>query len=228
MGHVIPESTLSPRLRIALGKDYAVRKDLWHIAFHSPPPQIRLERKFVLLQQMCVHYTLTETLPRLADQHLLKSSVKKVFWREFCIYKYMFLKVLFGKKNLTLFTLLSLHSIYWNVLTDDSMWPAEGSIMLSYKRPAYPLSRWWAGTINNPVKYLRSPLAALASQPSFSLYRWGRIRSFIEFYQTVWPDCPPHAVIFAEGGRTEAPGTFVVAQTEYRVGQHKNTMTISF
>lgn len=178
--------------------------------FTAPPFQLRLERQFVLLQQMCVHYTLAETLPRLADQHLLKYSAKKCFGENpvFICFQRFYL----AKRNLTSFTLLSLHSIYWNVLTDDTMWPAEGSVMLSYKRPAYPLSRWWAGTINNHVKYLRSPLAALASQPSFSLCRWGRIRSYIEFYKTVWAACPPHAVIFAEGGRTEAPGAFVVAQ----------------
>ena len=109
-----------------------------------PPFQLRLERKFALLQQMCVHYTLAETLPRLADQHLLKFSARKCFgensqvFTSICFQRFYLAK----KKNLTSFTLLSLHSFYWNVLTDDSMWPAEGSVMLSYKRPAYPLSRW--------------------------------------------------------------------------------------
>lgn len=178
---------------------------------------------------MCVHYTLAETLPRLADQHLLKFSARKCFgensqvFTSICFQRFYLAK----KKNLTSFTLLSLHSFYWNVLTDDSMWPAEGSVMLSYKRPAYPLSRWWAGTINNHVKYLRGPLAVLASQPSFSLCRWGRIRSFIEFLPNSVGSLPSTCCDICWRRENRSSRRFCCSPAN-RVVQHKNTMIMSF
>lgn len=54
------------------------------------------------------------------------------------------------------------------LLEDVNRWRDGCSFTLA-PRPVYPRSRWRARTINNLVKYLRTPLAALSQLP-LSLY----------------------------------------------------------